>query len=136
MQMQVGEFRFDVDPGHAEYTELTRRRARRWASRERYGMPAQLEDLGRDAERIDVRGTIWVQTVEDLLALDPIKTQAGLPGDEAQPLPVFRGGNGAESGEYLGMWVVVSLNEREQILRADGVPTQIDFLMTLMEFVP
>ena len=147
MQMQVGGVRFDVEPGHAEYTELTRRRARRWNARERHGMPAQLEDLGRDAETMDLRGTVWVRTVDDLAALDVLRSEAGLLGftgvpgapqaeRAATPLAVFRGGGDGNSGEYLGQWVVVRLSEIERHLRVDGVPTRIDFEMTLLEFVP
>ena len=138
MQMQVGSFRFEVAPGGAEYTELARRRRRRWAARERHGQPAQLEDLGRDAETMDLNGTIWVRSAADLVALDSLRLEAGLPGEEGaepQPLAVFRGGDDANSGEYLGQWVVTRLNERERDLRLDGAPTRIGFELGLMEFV-
>lgn len=140
MQMQVGSFRFEAAPGAAEYTELMRRRQRRWASRARHGRPAQLEDLGRDAETLDLRGTVWVRTAEDLAALDSLRAEAGLDppleGEQEaapEPLAVFRGGGGGESGEYLGRWVVSRITERERRLRAGGVPARIDFELTLME---
>ena len=138
MQMQVGSFRFEAGPGGAEYTELSRRRRRRWAARERHGLPAQLEDLGRDAETLDLSGTIWVRSPEDLAALDTLRSEAGLPGEDdvaPQPLPVFRGGDEDNSGEYLGEWVVSRLNERERDLRLDGTPTRVTFELSLMEFV-
>ena len=138
MQMQVGAFRFEASPGGAEYTELSRRRRRRWAARERHGQPAQLEDLGRDAETLDLHGTVWVRSPDDLAALDTLRSEAGLPGEggvEPQPLAVFRGGGDNSSGEYLGRWVVSRLNERERDLRVDGVPTRISFELSLMEFV-
>ena len=139
MQMQVGAFRFEAGPGGAEYTELSRRRRRRWAARQRHGMPAQLEDLGRDAETLDLHGTIWVRSPDDLAALDALRREAGLPAEEdvePQPLAVFRGGDDSSSGEYLGQWVVTRLNERERDLRVDGVPARISFELSLLEFVP
>ena len=139
MQMQVGSFRFEAGPGGAEYTDLSRRRRRRWAARERHGLPAQLEDLGRDAETLDLSGTIWVRSPEDLVALETLRLEAGLPGEDdtqPQPLAVFRGGDDGASGEYLGQWVVSRLNERERDLRLDGTPTRITFEISLMEFVP
>ena len=139
MQMQVGSFRFEVAPGGAEYTELSIRRRRRWAARERHGQPAQLEDLGRDAETMDLRGTVWVRSPDDLAALDTLRSEAGLPGEDGgspQPLAVFRGGDEGNSGEYLGQWVVSRLNVRERDLRLDGTPTRISFELSLTEFVP
>lgn len=139
--MQVGSFRFEAAPGAAEYTELLRRRQRRWAARPRHGRPAQLEDLGRDAETLDLRGTVWIRTAADLAALDNLRSEAGLdPPPEGEqeaapePLAVFRGGSAGESGEYLGHWVVSRLTERERRLRAGGVPTRIDFELTLVEY--
>lgn len=137
-QMQVGSFRFEAAAGRAEYSELMRRRERRWAGRERHGRPAQLEDLGRAAETLDLRGTIYVRTAADLAALDDLRREAGLPGDDGarpQPLGVFRGGDDTHSGEYLGQWVVVRVVERERDLRLGGAPTRISFEISLLEHV-
>ena len=134
MQMQVGGFRFE---GRAEYSELTRQRERRWAARERHGQPPQLEDLGRGADTMTLHGTVWVRSAADLAALDALRVEAGLAGDDgAQPLAVFHGGGEADSGEYLGHWVISRLTERERDLRLDGTPTRITFEVTLTEHVP
>lgn len=139
MQMQVGGFRFEAAAGGAEYSELTRRARRRWAARERHGRPAQLEDLGRDAEVITLRGDVWVSAAADLAALDALRTEAGLSRSDdapARPLPVFRGGGAGDSGEYLGEWAVTALTERERNLRFDGTPARISFDLSLTEHVP
>ena len=149
MQMQVGSFRFDAVTGGAEYTELQRLSQRRWAARERHGQTAALEDLGREAETLDLRGTIWVRTAADLAALETLRREAGLrrhasreatqTGDDRvapQPLAVFRGGDDdGQSGDYLGQWVVERLSERERDLRLDGTPARIDFELRLLEHV-
>ena len=134
MQMQVGPFRFDVAAG-TEYSELRRHARRRWAARERFGQPPALEDLGRDAETLTVRGTIWVQSATDLTALAALKTAAGLDAeaDPPDPLPVYLGGGPGASGVFLGQWVVTRLAETERTLRADGTPTRVDFTVTLRE---
>ncbi len=135
MQMQVGEFRFDVD--EAEYQELLRTRTRRWEQRDRHGRPQELEDLGRDAERISLTGTVWVQDSADLAALDALAEEAGLmPGSTGRALPVFLGGGRGSSGEYLGRWTVPRLEITERALRGpDGIPTRIDFEVELLEMV-
>ena len=143
MQAQIGQFRFEAAPGAAEYQSLARQRQRRWAARERHGQPPLLEDLGREADTLDLAGTLWVSTGDDLRAFDALKREAGLqqrrPGDDDVdliPLAVFLGGSDSESGEHIGQWVVTRLHEREHDLRFDGVPARVDFEITLREFIP
>ena len=134
MQMQIGAFRFEVAPGGAEYQELQRRARRRWATRERYGLPPELEDLGRDARRIDLRGTVWVDEAADIEALADLRVLAGFePGEDAEPQPVFLGGSAGSSGEFLGRWAVTRLDETELSLRENGIPIRIDFRVSLLE---
>ena len=132
--LRLGTFRFEVAPGGAEYQELQRRSRRRWSTRERYGLPPELEDLGRDAGRIDLRGSVWVEEASDIEALDDLRLLAGLdPGTVAIALPVFLGGGGGSSGEFLGLWAVTRLDETERSLRENGVPIRIDFRISLLE---
>lgn len=132
MQMQIGQMRFEV--GGAEYRELQRVRARRWETRARHGKPPEVEDLGRDAERIQLAGTVWVSVSEDLAALDALVSEAGLVAEgEGRRLPVFLGGGSGSSGEYLGEWVVLRLETTERDLRHDGIPTAIEFTADLLE---
>lgn len=132
MQMQIGAFRFEV--GAAEYQELSRVRTRRWETRARHGKPPEVEDLGRDAERIELTGTVWVSHADDLAALDALAAEAGLERDgEGKTLPVFIGGGSGSSGEYLGDWVVLRLETTDRKLRHDGIPTTIEFTVSLLE---
>ena len=137
MQMQIGPFRFDIAAG-TEYTELRRHARRRWLARERVGQPPALEDLGRDAETITVRGTVWIRTATDLTALAALKAAAGLDPEGAPPapLPAYLGGGPGASGVFLGPWAVTRLAETERALRADGAPTRVDFTVTLQEASP
>lgn len=132
MQMQIGAFRFEV--GVAEYQELSRARSRRWEKRARHGIPPEVENLGRDADRIELTGTVWVSVSEDLAVLDELVSEAGLTKtDNGKALPVFLGGGSGSSGEYLGEWVVLSLNTKERELRLEGIPTEISFTVALLE---
>ena len=132
MQMQIGAFRFEV--GGAEYQELQRVRARRWETRARHGKPPEVEDLGRDAERIQISGSVWVSSSDDLAALDALVSEAGLDaGGEGKRLPVFLGGGSGSSGDYLGEWVVLRLETTERDLRFDGIPTEVEFTVDILE---
>ena len=134
MQMQIGVFRFEVAPGGAEYQEMQRRYRRRWSTRERYGRPPDLEDLGRDATRIDLRGTVWVEDAADIEALANLRLFAGLDvGGAGIAQPVFLGGGAGSSGSFLGLWAVTRLDETERSLRANGIPIRIDFRVSLLE---
>ena len=134
MQMQIGDFRFEA-PG-AEYAELTRRYQRRWAARERHGLPPALEDLGRDADSITLTGTVWVRRAADLDAFAGLRRDAGLdPDGQAKPLAVFLGGGGNSSGDHIGLWVVEQVQVRERRLRFDGIPARVDFTIRMREHV-
>ena len=134
MQLQIGTFRFEVAPGSPEYQEMQRRSRRRWSTRDRYGLPPELEDLGRDATRVDLRGTVWVEDAADIEALADLRRWAGLdPGTEAETQHVFLGGSAGSSGEYLGRWAVTRLNEKERSLRENGIPIRIEFTVSLLE---
>ena len=132
MQMQIGTFRFEI--GEAEYQKLSRTRARRWETRARHGIPPQVEDLGREAERIELTGTVWVSTSDDLATLDALVSEAGLGrGGEGKLLPVFLGGGSGSSGEHLGNWALLRMETTDRELRHDGIPTAIEFAVSLLE---
>ena len=139
MQIQIGTFQFEAagggrgiyrpDPPAPEAVGAT------GAARQ----TPELDDLGRDAEQITLRGTIWIRSSADLAGLSGLIREGGLTteaeADPPQPLPVFLGGNNGASGDHIGNWVVSRITERETTLRIDGVPTRIDFSVMLTEHV-
>lgn len=132
MQMQIGSFAFQTQG--PEYAALERRSARRWARRERAGRPPALDDLGRQADEITLRGTVVVQTARDLSALDALREAGGLAGDaDAASLPVYLGGAPGSSGAFLGYFVVTRLRTTDRDLRFESIPTRIDFQVSLLE---
>lgn len=132
MQMQIGAFRFEV--GGAEYQQLRRVRGRRWATRDRHGKPAEVEDLGRLNDQVELAGTVWVENSDHLATFDELVAEAGLAREgEGKPLPVFLGGGSGSSGEYLGLWAVERLETVDGSLRHDGIPTEIEFTVSLLE---
>lgn len=132
--MQIGSFAFQAQG--PEYATLERRSARRWVRRERHGRPPALDDLGRQADEITLRGTVVVRTARDLAALDALREAASLAGDaDAVSLPVYIGGGAGASGTYLGQFVVQRLRTTERDLRFSSIPTRIDFQVSLLEDV-
>ena len=130
--MQIGSFAFQAQG--PEYATLERRSARRWVRRERHGRPPALDDLGRQADEITLRGMVVVRTARDLTALDALREAAGLAdGADAVSLPVYIGGGAGASGTYLGQFVVQRLRTTERDLRFSSIPTRIDFQVSLLE---
>ena len=144
MQLQIGSFRFEAAAG-AETTVQEIARGRQWVRRARFGRPPALEDRGRTAAELTLRGTIPILSSADLTALDILRAEGGLvdAGSEAQPLPLFSPGPlplfraTAAGMEALGTWTVERLTERRRGLRtAAGIPTVIEFTVSLVEAVP
>lgn len=132
MQMQIGSFAFQAQG--PEYATLERRSARRWMRRERHGRPPALDDLGRQADEITLRGMVVVRTARDLAALDALRQPAGLAADaDAASLPVYLGGGAGSSGTFLGYFVVTRLRTTDRDLRFGSVPTRIEFVVSLLE---
>lgn len=134
MQMQIGSFAFQAQG--PEYVSLARRSARRWMPRERHGRPPALDDLGRQADEITLRGTVIVQTARDLEALSALREAAGLAGDaDAAAMPVYIGGGAGSSGTFLGYFAIRRLRTTERDLRLESIPARIDFQVELLEDV-
>ena len=136
MQLQLGSFRFEAAANtETALQEITR--SRRWVQRQRFGRPPALEDHGRAATAISVRGRIPVRRRVDLDALDTLRTEAGLvdTGADPQPLTLFQA---TPAGmEALGAWTVERLVERRTGLRTTaGIPTVIEFELSLVEAAP
>ena len=130
--IQIGTFRFTG--GGAEYQQIQRMRRRRWERRERHGRPPEVEDLGRDADTIRLTGSIWVERGAQIDALAALADLAGMgAGQGAATVPVFAGGESADSGEYLGRWVITELDTTDDILRLGGIPALISFEIGLLE---
>ena len=130
--MQIGTFRFET--AGAEYSSLARTWRRRWAARQRHGLPEQLEDLGRGARTMAVTGTVWVRRGADVDPFGELRREAGLDAGEASPLHVYVGGGGDSSGEYAGRWVVGELRTRDLDLRVDGIPARVEFTLRMTEY--
>ena len=134
MQLQIGSFRFEAA---AETSAQEINRARRWVRRERFGRPPALEDRGRAAMELTLRGTIPIRTGADLTALDALRAEGGLvdTADPPQPLTLFRAS--AAGVEAIGTWVIERLVERRIGLRTPaGIPTVIEFTVSLVEAAP
>ena len=135
MQLQIGSFRFEAA---AETSAQEINRARRWVRRQRFGRPPALEDRGRAAMELTLTGTIPIRSVADLAALDALRAEGGLvdTADPPQPLTLFRA-RAAGGVEAIGTWVVERLVERRIGLRTPaGIPTAIEFTVSLVEAAP
>ena len=131
MQLQLGSFRFESPVESSQHEVI---RVRRWVQRQRLGRPPTLEDHGRSAVQITLRGAIPITTADSLNALDALRTEAGLVDTDTDPQPLTLFQSDADGVQALGAWVVEQLIERRRGLRtATGIPSVVEFDITLIE---
>lgn len=123
VMLQLGELQFSV--GTAAYQELARASERRWAAIPRFGQHDALQDLGPGEETIRLSGVVF---------------------------PEFRGGTGQPDamrelqtaatpsllvdglGNVHGLWVLLTVEERQNLFAAAGVPRRQEFTLSLRKF--
>jgi phage protein U len=118
--LALGAYRFSVANG--AYQKFDRNSAWRWPAQERIGMAPAKQYLGPGEETISIDGVIYPHYRGGLRQIDQMRAQAGL----GQPLPLVTG-----YGRYLGVYVIESIKETQDVLMSDGAPKKIEFNISL-----
>ncbi len=121
--LQLGAFQFSV--GSAAYDRLRRNRSWRWPSQERLGGAPARQFVGPGDETIDLDGRIYPHYVGGIRQLDALVAAAGL----GQPMICVTG-----SGDVLGRYVVLSVEETGTLHFPDGTPRRVDFGINLAAY--
>ena len=126
VMLALGEYQFSVNS--AEYQELERKHAWRWVSHQRVNQKAAQQFQGPDSSEISLKGTIYVETSEDVKQLDKMKAE----GDKGEALRLVSGS--AALGRDWGLWCLMNLSEVHRHLLPDGTPLKITFSLRLIEY--
>lgn len=120
VMMGLGNFQFGLST--AAYQELSRSTEYRWASQDRFGQHAALQNTGPGAETITLPGVIYPEFRGGLGQLDRMRELAG----RGLPLTLITG-----TGRILGLFVIERVEERQSVFAAAGLARKVEFTLTL-----
>lgn len=123
IMMQLGSFQFCIST--AAYQDLTRRTEYRWPSQELYGQLPAHQFTGPGKDSITLAGVIYPEFVGSVFMLARMRALAG----RGRPLPLISG-----SGQAMGRWCIVSVEEKQATFTVDGAPRRQDFNLQLELF--
>ena len=125
--LSLGQFQFSVST--AAFEQLQRSSGWEWAEQQIYGSTPRLHFTGKAAE------TITLQCTQSPSWRSPLRngqTQAATMrdlADAATPYALV-----AETGGYLGEWVIVSVSETQSAFIPDGAPLRVTFDLQLKRY--
>ncbi|HYD66991.1 phage tail protein [Azospirillum sp.] len=123
IMMALGDFRFEV--GTAAYQTLTRAQGYRWVPQSRVGRVPALQFVGPDLETVELHGAIFPAFMGGLGQIAAMQELAGL----GVPLDLVDG-----TGQVLGLWCILSVNETATEFTEDGMPRRQDFILKLTAY--
>lgn len=123
VMMQLGGYQFSID--NAAYQSLTRSTEYRWARQAQIGSHDALQFTGYGTDKIDLEGVIYPHFRGGVGQIDKMRAQAGL----GLPMPLVSG-----SGKILGLWVITSIGEGQEIFAKAGVPRRQTFTLGIEKY--
>lgn len=124
VMMKLGEFKFSIST--AAYQSFSRSSGFRWQAQERFGqMPAyQFTGLGND--EITLSGDIYPSYAGGIHQVDWMRFYAG----QGKPLMMVDG-----KGYVWGKWVILSIDESQEIFFDNGVARKQTFNLKISRYV-
>ncbi|GGZ31965.1 phage tail protein [Asticcacaulis endophyticus] len=120
MMMTLGMFIFEL--ASMPYQELQRRTSWRHAQTERFGARPALQYVGPGEETITVSGVLYGGVIGSYGAIEQIREMA----DAGDAYTMVSG-----TGEVLGEWAILSLDEKRSNFFVDGMHRKSDFTIEL-----
>lgn len=121
--MQLGAFQFGIET--AAYQELARSTAFRWAAQGRFGKLDGQQFTGPDEETMSLPGVVYPEWRGGFGQLDAMRAMAG----GGAPLDLVDG-----SGNSLGRWIIIRVDETQTIFADAGKPRRVEFSLDLRRF--
>ncbi len=127
VMIQIGSFQFSIDT--AAYQSLQRAKGYRWVAQDRINRRPAQQFVGLGSESISLAGIIYPGVFGTLDQISKMREVA----DTGEPLNLVVSPNG-NTGEILGLWVILSISETNTIFIAGGVPRKIEFTMEIAHY--
>lgn len=119
--LALGMFVFELNSLAPD--ELQRRTDWQHARSARVGARDAVQFTGVGEESIGLSGAVYTEIADGRVSLDQLRQMAG----DGEALPLLDG-----AGTVYGDYVILSIDERQAALMADGTPRRIDFRIELL----
>lgn len=122
VMMMLGGFKFSVRTAAAH--EVSRRRGFRWAAQERFGNVDALQFTGYNEEVWNFACVVYpdwqgIKSTDEIIEIAP----------ENRPLKLI-----SASGDIIGKFVIVGIEETGSYFKTDGTPRKIEFNLTIRAY--
>lgn len=121
--MTLGGFPFMLDT--LPYQQLARQTGWNWPEQQLIGAAPALQYTGKAAEKITLSGMLCPELTGDRSDLEALRAL----GDLGKPLPLVSG-----TGLFMGLWVIESLEQGEDVHFRDGTPRRMTFNLQLKKY--
>lgn len=126
--MRLGDFKFGVDT--AAYQALTRTTEINWPAQERLWNAPAVQFTGLGDETISLEGLVLPAWRGGLGQIDALREMAAAPANgSGEPLPLVTG-----YGQYLGDYVILRAEERQETILVSGAPAAQRFKLDLKRY--
>lgn len=123
IMMKLGDYSFSLNT--AAYQQLRRAIDYRWQSQSRLHNDPAMQYVGRGKEQIELQGTIYPHFRGGFDQIEQMKQEA----DKAKPLLLVDG-----QGNIWDSWVIIGINETQEVFAKAGTPKRIVFQLTLLRY--
>lgn len=121
--LMLGGFKFSLNT--AVFQEMQRSTSWRWPAQERVGQYDALQFTGPGDDRITLPGVVYPDFRGGIAQVESLRQIAA----KGKPVRLI-----SATGEMLGLWVVLSVDETASSFKPDGTPRKQEFTVTIRKY--
>lgn len=121
--LMLGGFKFSLNT--AVFQEMHRNTSWRWPAQERVGQYDALQFTGPGDDRVTLPGVVYPDFRGDAMQVDALRAIAA----QGKPVRLI-----SATGQMLGTWVILSVEETASSFKPDGTPRKQEFTVTIRKF--
>lgn len=121
--LMLGGFKFSLNT--AVFQEVQRSTSWRWPAQERVGQYDALQFTGPGDDRVTLPGVVYTDFRGGVAQVESLRQIAA----QGKPVRLI-----SATGEMLGLWVVLSVDETASSFKPDGTPRKQEFNVTIRKY--
>jgi phage protein U len=123
---KLGDFIFE--PKGVSFQKFDRETSFNWAELKRIGAEPLRQFLGTNGEKITISGTMYPHYRGNLSQISDLRTM----GRDGVPYRLIAADS--ESGQNLGLWIILSVKDNRTLFTDDGRPLKVEFTLELESY--